>query len=147
MARRRRYSVEFKRRVAQEHQADGVTIGALARHHDISRHLIRLWVEKYEAGEFDDDAVQADAGALSEADRGAGAQGRSARHGERVAEENEARGGPAQRREQLRGERPDGLSVRRGCELMNLARSTYYYRPHRRAKDEDALKQRIEAIR
>lgn len=29
---------------------------------------------------------------------------------------------------------------------MNLARSTYYYRPHRRAKDEDALKQRIEAI-
>ena len=29
---------------------------------------------------------------------------------------------------------------------MNLARSTYYYQPHRRAKDEHALKQRIEAI-
>ena len=29
---------------------------------------------------------------------------------------------------------------------MNLARSTYYYRPHRRARDEDALKLRIEAI-
>ncbi len=60
MARHRRYSVEFKRRVAQEHLVDGVTLGALARHHDISRNLIRLWVEKYEAGEFDDDDVQAD---------------------------------------------------------------------------------------
>lgn len=29
---------------------------------------------------------------------------------------------------------------------MSLARSTYYYRPRRRAKDEDALKRRIEAI-
>ena len=29
---------------------------------------------------------------------------------------------------------------------MSLARSTYYYRPHNRAKDEDALKHRIEAI-
>lgn len=41
---------------------------------------------------------------------------------------------------------PDGLSVGRRRELMNLARSTYYYRPHRRAKDEDALKHRTEAI-
>ena len=30
---------------------------------------------------------------------------------------------------------------------MNLARSTYCCRPHRRAKDEDALKGRIEGIR
>lgn len=59
---------------------------------------------------------------------------------------NEACGGPARRREQLRGERPDGLSIRRGCERMSLACSTHYYRPHRRAKDEDALKHRIEAI-
>ena len=60
MARHRRYSLEFKRRVVQEHLADGMTLSALARHHDISRNLIRLWVEKHEAGEFDDDDVQAD---------------------------------------------------------------------------------------
>ena len=29
---------------------------------------------------------------------------------------------------------------------MSLTCSTYYYRPHRRAKDEDAVKHRIEAI-
>lgn len=33
MARHRRYSVEFKRRVAQEHLADGVTLGALPAPH------------------------------------------------------------------------------------------------------------------
>ena len=60
MARHRRCSVDFKRRVAQEDLADGMTLSALARHHDISRNLIRLWVEKHEAGEFDDDDVQAD---------------------------------------------------------------------------------------
>ena len=58
MARHRRYDREFKRRVAQEYLSGGVTLGALARHHDISRNLIRLWVEKYEAGEFDDRDVQ-----------------------------------------------------------------------------------------
>ena len=151
MARHRRYRVEFKRRVAQEHLADGVTLVALARHHDISRNLIRLWVENYEAGEFDDDDVQADL--LAHCQRRIAELERTV--GQLVMEnewlkKNEACSGPAQRREQLRGERPDGLSVRlsvrRGCELMNLARSMYYYRPRRRAKDEDALKRRIEAI-
>ena len=37
-----------------------MTLGALARHHDISRNPIRLCVEKYDVGEFDDDDVQAD---------------------------------------------------------------------------------------
>lgn len=32
----------------------------LARRHDISRNLIRVWVEKYEAGAFDEDARAAD---------------------------------------------------------------------------------------
>ena len=32
----------------------------LARQHDISRNLIRVWIAKYEAGEFDDEQVQGD---------------------------------------------------------------------------------------
>ena len=58
MARHRRYDLDFKRRLAQEYLSGGVTLGALARHHDVSRNLIRLWVEKYEAGEFEDGEVQ-----------------------------------------------------------------------------------------
>ena len=51
MARYRTYTVEFKRRVAEEHLG-GVSLNELARRHDISRELLRTWVKKYEAGEF-----------------------------------------------------------------------------------------------
>ena len=59
MARHRSHSVEFKRQVAQEFLA-GDTLHGLAKRHDISRNLIRVWVEKYEAGAFDDDVQAAD---------------------------------------------------------------------------------------
>ena len=59
MARHRSHSVEFKRQVAQEYVA-GETLHALAKRHDVSRNLIRVWVAKFEAGAFDDDAQAAD---------------------------------------------------------------------------------------
>lgn len=59
MAKHRSHGVEFKRQVAQEYLA-GETLHGLAKRHDISRNLIRVWVEKYEAGAFDDDAQAAD---------------------------------------------------------------------------------------
>jgi transposase-like protein len=59
MARHRSHSVEFKRQVAQEFLA-GETLHGLSKRHDISRNLIRIWVEKYEAGAFDEDAQAAD---------------------------------------------------------------------------------------
>ena len=59
MAKHRSHSIEFKRQVAQEFIA-GETLHGLARHHDVSRNLIRIWVCKYEQGAFDDDAQAAD---------------------------------------------------------------------------------------
>ena len=59
MAKYRSHSVEFKRQVAQEYLG-GETLHGLAKRHDISRNLIRVWVEKYEVGAFDDDARAAD---------------------------------------------------------------------------------------
>ena len=59
MAKRRVHSIEFKRQVAQEFIA-GETLHALANRHDISRTLIRIWVKKFEAGAFDEDAQAAD---------------------------------------------------------------------------------------
>ena len=38
----------------------GETLHALASRHDISRNRIRIWVRKFEAGAFDDDAQAAD---------------------------------------------------------------------------------------
>lgn len=59
MAKHRSHSVEFKRQVAQEFIA-GETLHALAKRHDISRQLIRVWVQKYETGALDEDAQAAD---------------------------------------------------------------------------------------
>jgi len=39
----------------------GETLHGLAKRHDISRNLIRIWIQKHDAGAFDDDAVAADA--------------------------------------------------------------------------------------
>ena len=60
MARYRSYSLEFKREVAQQYLSGEIALAALARQHDISRSLIRIWVAKYETGEFDDEVVQGD---------------------------------------------------------------------------------------
>ena len=59
MAKHRTHSIEFKRQVVQEFLG-GETLHGLAKRHDISRNLIRIWVPKYEAGDFDDAAVAAD---------------------------------------------------------------------------------------
>ena len=59
MARHRSHSIEFKRQVAQEFVA-GETLYALAKRHDLSRQLIRVWVQKYEAGGLDEDAQAAE---------------------------------------------------------------------------------------
>jgi transposase len=59
MARQRSHSIAFKRQVAQEFIA-GETLYGLSKRHDISRHLIRVWVQKYEVGALDEDAQAAD---------------------------------------------------------------------------------------
>jgi transposase len=59
MARHRSHSIEFKRQAAQEFVA-GETLYALAKRHDLSRQLIRVWVQKYEAGGLDEDAQAAE---------------------------------------------------------------------------------------
>src|SRR5271165_863772 len=59
MAKHRAHSIEFKRQVSQEFLA-GETLHGLAKRHDICRNLIRVWVQKYEAGAFDEDAKAAD---------------------------------------------------------------------------------------
>ncbi|TPL32839.1 transposase [Mesorhizobium sp. B2-4-6] len=59
MAKHRTHSMEFKRQVAQEFLS-GETLYSLAKRHDVSRTLLRIWVRKYEQGAFDDEAQAAD---------------------------------------------------------------------------------------
>ena len=41
--------------MAQKYLTGEIPFDRLARQHDISRNLIRVWIAKYEAGEFDDE--------------------------------------------------------------------------------------------
>ena len=59
MARHRSHSIDFKRQVAREF-VDGETVYSLAKRYDLSRTLIRVWIQKYETRAFDDDARAAD---------------------------------------------------------------------------------------
>jgi transposase-like protein len=59
MPRHRSHSIDFKRQVVAEYHA-GETLHALARRHDLSRNLIRIWVQKAEAGALDQDAASAE---------------------------------------------------------------------------------------
>jgi transposase-like protein len=59
MPRHRRHSIEFKRQVVAEYQA-GESAHVLGRRHDLSRNLIRIWVEKAGAGQLDQDVAAAD---------------------------------------------------------------------------------------
>ena len=52
MARYRTHTVEFKRRLVEEHFGSGAGLSELARRHDLSRELLRTWVKKHEAGEL-----------------------------------------------------------------------------------------------
>ena len=59
MAKHRTYSIEFKRQAVLEYLG-GETLHALSKRHDVSRNLIRIWIAKFEAGEFDEEAEAAD---------------------------------------------------------------------------------------
>src|SRR6516162_8857813 len=135
MARQRSHSVEFKRQVAQEFLA-GESLYALSKRHDISRQLIRVWVERYEAGVLDEDAQAADLLQEYEAKIVALERmvGRSARN--RVPKGGSEKRSTAEKCEYIRHCRPRGVSIAEGCRLMGIARSTFYDTPDARARDQ-----------
>jgi transposase-like protein len=57
--RHRSHSAQFKRQVVAEYHA-GETLHALSRRHDLSRNLIRIWVEKSEGGALNQDGAAAE---------------------------------------------------------------------------------------
>ena len=145
MAKHRTHSIEFKRQVAQEFLA-GETLHGLAKRHDICRNLIRVWVQKYEAGDFDEDAAAADLLQQYEAriaalERLVGKQALELEFLKGAAEKRTA----AEKRDYVRRCRPPGLSIAEGCRLMGIARSTFYDEPTA-AHDDTAIVEAIAAI-
>ena len=141
MAQYRSHSVEFKRQIAQAYLS-GETLHGLAKQHDLSRNLVRLWVAKFEAGEFDDDTRAADLLQEYEAKVAALERmvGRQALEIEFLKGGSEARTA-AEKRDYIRHHRPAGISVAEGCRLMGLARSTFYDVPVALVSDEEIVTQ------
>ena len=57
MARHRSFSFEFKRQLVSDILEGRVGMRETARQHSLSRNLIRLWIEKYEAGQLTDEVA------------------------------------------------------------------------------------------
>ncbi len=57
MTRRHRRHSTAKKRETVEAYLNGEALQALSRRHDVCRSLIRIWIEKYERGSYDDDAA------------------------------------------------------------------------------------------
>ena len=83
MARHRIHSLSFKKQIVQEYAA-GATLNGLAREHDLSRNLIRVWVAKSESGEFDPEVEAATLLGEQGQDRDPRADGRPAGGRDRV---------------------------------------------------------------
>ena len=146
MANHRTHSIAFKRQVVQEYLA-GETLHGLARRHKLSRTLFRIWVDKYEAGAFDEDAEAADT--IQEYEARIAALERLV--GKQALELEFQRGAQRQgrrlpKRVHVRHHRPKGLSVASGCRLMGIARSTCYHAPKGFA-DGTALVETMHAIK
>jgi transposase len=59
MARHRTHPIAFKRQIVQEYLSGEVGLGTLAKRHELCRHPIRVWIAKYERGEFDEEVEAA----------------------------------------------------------------------------------------
>ena len=104
---------QFKRQVAQEFLS-GETLHGLAKRHDISRNLIRVWVEKYEAGVFADEARgRRSVAGLRSAHRGPRASCRQAGVGTGVSKGGFALRTAAEQCDHIRDRRPCGMSTGR----------------------------------
>ena len=139
MPRHRSHSTDFKRQVVAEYHA-GETLHALGRRHDLSRNLIRIWVEKAEAGSLDQDMASAEL--LGEYETRIAALERLV--GRQALEIEFLKGAqksaPSPRNVPTSGTSgPAGLSIERGCALMGLSRSTFYAAPQARLSDDEIV--------
>ena len=105
----RRHSTAFKRRVVEEYHS-GETLHALSKRHDICRQLIRVWIERHEAGAYDNDAEAVDL--VQDRDARIAALerlvGRQALEIELSRRGGCAKRGLAQKRARIRDRRPEG---------------------------------------
>jgi len=129
MAKHGTHSMAFKRRFAQELLA-AETLHQLPQTHDLSRNLIRVWVEKEQAGAFDENTQAADL--IQEYEARIAALKRLL--GNQAVEFAFLNGASAaktavEKRAHVRDHRRGGMPVAEGCSRVSIARSMFYETP------------------
>ena len=109
----------------------GETLHWLAKHHDVCQNLIRIWVQKDEAGAFERGMPFL---RICSSNTKPGIAGRYKRFSSATFMELEFLKGAVknarfEKREYVRHCRPRGLGIAEGCRLMGIARSTCYDEP------------------
>ena len=150
--RHRRYSTEFKIQLVQAYLDGEGSARSIATRHEVPHSLLMVWIKKYEAGDLtreihlQEEVVEYGA-KIAALERKIG----------QLTMELDVMKKRALIRPSQQGARPSiisrsrGVPIRRGCSLMNMARSTFYKRPHAghraaREKADTDLRVRIEDI-
>jgi len=146
MKHRRTFSNEFKRQVVEEYLSGVSTAAQLMRRHEISSGLLYHWKDQYTKGRFDNPPTHE--AALEERVRQLEQLvGRLTLENEFLKKSRSAKPRTAEEKRQFIAEHRDLVdSIERGCELMNLPRSTYYHKSKNRPDGEQALIARIGSV-
>ena len=150
--RHRRYSTEFKIQLVQAYLGGEGSARSIATRHEVPHSLLMVWIKKYEAG----DLIREIHLQEEVVEYGAKIAALERKIGQLTMEldvmKKRALIRPSQQGARLSNHlRSRGVPIRRGCSLMNMARSTFYKRPHgghraAREKADTDLRVRIEDI-
>ena len=144
--RRRRFTADFKKRVALEALRGDRTVQAIAAKHEVHPNQVGTWKRQAVEGL---DEVFARGGSPGPSEHEATIRDLHAKIGELTMERDFfQRGLQAMSRPARRNlvDRDGTLSIRRQCELMGISRSSVYYAPRGESAENLALMRRMDAL-
>ena len=144
--RRRRFTADFKKRVALEALRGDRTVQAIAAKHEVHPNQVGTWKRQAVEGL---DEVFARGGSPGPSEHEATIRDLHAKIGELTMERDFfQRGLQAMSRPARRNlvDRDGALSIRRQCELMGISRSSVYYAPRGESAENLALMRRMDAL-
>ena len=126
----RHHAPQFKLQLCQDIRSGVLSRREAQKKYSLSANLMQLWLTLFDRGELEGDEVEAAAVVDYEAKIAA----LERKVGQLTMELDLLKKMPApaareRQRDIVDRQRPEGCSIRRGCEVIDLPRSTYYYQP------------------
>lgn len=128
MKKQRRFSPEFKRQAVEELLSGISSSAQLCRRYNISSGLLYHWKKQYAKGGFGNEPTPeaAQSERISQLEQMVGRLTMENEFLKNIAEQPKTY---REKREFITNNRDIIKDIKRGCELMNLPRNSYYYKP------------------